>query len=92
MNRLLFLIKFLLDKNIPLREKWWVIIPLLYILSPVDLIPVPVFGFSIIDDLIMLGFLLTKVYEKTKKYYANNYKEEDIIENVEYEVKKDEEE
>ena len=91
MNRLLFIIKFILDKIIPFKEKLWVIIPLMYILSPVDLIPVPVFGFSVVDDLIMFVFLLTKVYEKTRNYYKENYKEKDIIEDVEYEIKDKEE-
>ena len=93
MGRILFILKFLFDKNVPLREKWWVIIPLIYILSPADLIPAPILGFSIVDDLIMLSFLLTKVYDKTKKYYFDNKKtEDDIVENVEYEINKDEEE
>ena len=91
MGRILFILKFLFDKNVPLREKWWVIIPLIYILSPADLIPAPVLGFSIVDDLVMLSFLLTKVYDKTKEYYYDNKKaEDDIIENVEYEIHKDE--
>lgn len=94
MGRLLFIINFLLDKNVPLKEKWWVIIPLIYIISPADLIPAPIIGFSIIDDLVMLLFLLTKVYDKTKKYYYDNEKSknDDVIENVEYEIHKDEEE
>lgn len=96
MGRLLFIIKFLFDKNVPLREKWWVIIPLIYILSPADLIPAPVLGLGIVDDLVMLGFLLTVVYDKTKKYYfdvkdKDKDKDKDIIENVEYEIHEDEE-
>jgi uncharacterized membrane protein YkvA (DUF1232 family) len=97
MGRALFILKFLFDKNIPLKEKWWVIIPLIYILSPADLIPAPVLGFGIVDDLIMLSFLLTKVYDKINKYYFDSKKTDkknikDIIENVEYEIKKDGEE
>ncbi len=94
MGRALFIFKFLFDKNIPLKEKWWVIIPLIYILSPADLIPAPVLGFGIIDDLIMLSFLLTKVYDKINKYYFDSEKTEkkEIIENVEYEINKDEDE
>ncbi len=94
MGRLLFIFKFLFDKNVPLREKWWVIIPLIYILSPADLIPAPVLGLGILDDLVMLGFLLTIVYDKTRKYYFDNknkVKDKDIIENVEYEIHEDEE-
>lgn len=94
MGRILFILKFLFDKNVPLKEKWWVIVPLIYILSPADLIPAPILGFSIVDDLVMLSFLLTKVYDKTKKYYFDNKKTEDdnIVENVEYEIRKDDEE
>ncbi|HBD65037.1 MAG TPA: hypothetical protein DC038_11465 [Clostridiales bacterium] len=90
MNRLRLIFKFLFDKNIPLKEKWWVILPLVYILSPVDLIPAPILGFSIIDDAVMLVFLLTVVADKTAKYYGynvtNKENNENIVENVEYEI------
>lgn len=100
MNRFYIIIKFLFDKTIPLKEKWWVIIPLIYIISPADLIPAPILGFSIIDDAVVLAFLLSVASGKTKKYYNEQgaeYKgkeKEDIknvVEDVEYEIKKDEE-
>ncbi|MFA9423702.1 MAG: YkvA family protein [Sedimentibacter sp.] len=101
MGRFYIIIKFLFDKKVPLKEKWWVIIPLIYILSPADLIPAPIIGFSIIDDAVMMIFLLTVVFEKTKKYYSTyndnnkdekqNENKENIVENVEYEIKKDDE-
>ncbi len=99
MNRFYIIIKFLLDKSIPLKEKWWVIIPLIYILSPADLIPAPILGFSVVDDAVVLVFLLSVAAGKTKKYYkeqGTEYKgkeKEDIknvVEDVEYEIKKDE--
>jgi uncharacterized membrane protein YkvA (DUF1232 family) len=87
------IVKFLFDKKIPLKEKWWIIIPVIYILSPVDLIPEPILGFGFIDDLVMLVYLISVVMEKTKKYNEkNNVSEEKIIENVNYEIKDDEEE
>ena len=90
MNRLRLIFKFLFDKNIPLKEKWWVILPLAYILSPVDLIPAPILGFSIIDDAVMIVFLLTVVTDKTAKYYGynvtNKENNDNIVENVEYEI------
>lgn len=97
MNRFYLIFRFLFDKNIPLKEKWCIIIPLIYILSPVDLIPAPILGFSIIDDAVMLVYLLTVVFDKTKKYYGNydkkqKVKKENIVENVEYEIKNDEDE
>ncbi len=92
MNKIFLVFKFLFDKQIPLKEKWWIIIPLIYILSPVDLIPMPILGFSVLDDLLMFVYLMSIVSEKTKKYYGNekNLKEKDIIENVEYEIDDDE--
>lgn len=97
MNRFFLIFKFLFDKSIPLKEKWWIIIPLIYILSPADLIPAPILGFSIIDDLVMLFYLLSVVNSKTKKYYdsidkKHKERKENIVENVEYEIKKDEDE
>lgn len=103
MNRFYLIFKFLFDKNIPLREKWWVIIPSIYILSPADLIPAPILGFSLIDDGVMLLYLLSVVVSKTNKYYGTENKnqktetnksyinEKDIVENVDYEIKDDEE-
>ncbi len=95
MYRFYLIFKFLFDKNIPLKEKWWIIIPLIYILSPADLIPAPILGFSIIDDAVMLFYLLSVVVGKTNKYYGNtdkNKKEdkENIVENVEYKIDEDE--
>lgn len=100
MNRFRLIFKFLFDKNVPLKEKWCIIIPLIYILSPVDLIPAPVLGFNIIDDGVMLVYLLTVVFNKTKKYYGNydkkqkkqKWEKSNIVENVEYEIKSDEDE
>lgn len=95
MNRIFLILKFLFDKNIPLKEKWWIIIPVIYILSPIDLIPAPVLGFSIIDDLVMFAFLLTIVFDKTRKYYGDkktnkeNSDKDNIVEDVEYEIKDD---
>lgn len=91
--RISLIFKFLFDKKIPLREKWWIIIPVIYILSPVDLIPEPILGFGFIDDIVMLGYLLAVVMDKTKKYDSKNDVSEDkIIENVDYEIKDDGEE
>lgn len=93
MYKLLLIFKFLFDKKIPLREKWWIIIPLIYILSPVDLIPMPILGFSILDDLLMFIYLMTVVTEKTNKYYGStekDFKNKDFIENVDYKIDEDE--
>lgn len=91
--RISLIFKFLFNKKIPLKEKWWIIIPVIYLLSPVDLIPEPILGFGFVDDIVMLVYLLSVVMDKTNKYNEKNeVNEEKIIENVEYEVRDDEEE
>lgn len=87
------LYKIIFDKNIPLKEKLWFIVPAIYLLSPVDLIPEPILGFGFVDDLIILGFLLSLINKKTKeydKYYNkkenNDYDTKKIIEDIEYEI------
>ena len=95
--RINLIFKFLFDKNIPLKEKWWIILPALYILSPIDIIPFPILGFSILDDLVVFLFLLSMVKSKTQKYYGtekrDDFKEEvkdkTVIEDVEYHVDED---
>ncbi len=92
-SKLVLMFKFLFDKKIPIREKMWIIIPLLYIISPIDLIPAPILGFSFIDDLVIFLYLMSMVNSKVDKYY--NKKEEDIdkdkiVESVEYKVDEEE--
>ena len=93
--RFYLIFKFLFDKDVPLKEKWWIILPLIYIISPVDLIPAPILGFSLVDDAVMLFYLYSVVIGKTDKFYGRNNKKkqetkENIVENVEYEIEKDE--
>ena len=93
--RLSLIYKFFFNKEIPLKEKWWIIIPVIYLVSPVDLIPEPILGFGFVDDLVMLTYLLSVVMDKTKKYNnktKNETSKEKIIEDVDYEIKDDEEE
>jgi len=90
--RISLIFKFLFNKEIPLKEKWWIIIPVIYLVSPIDLIPEPILGFGFVDDFVMLAYLLSVVMDKTKKYNEKNETDkEKIIENVDYEIKDDEE-
>lgn len=79
-SKLSLIFKFVFDKQIPLKHKWWILIPLIYILSPIDLIPAPIFGFSVVDDIVMIVYLLSVVNEKTTKY---NYNQQDQSEKKE---------
>src|SRR6056297_170437 len=89
-KQIMLLIDMLKNPEVKFWDKMKIILMLLYIISPIDLIPAPVFGFSIIDDLIILVFLINVINKLMIKYnYKNtnrNINKEDIIEDVEYEV------
>jgi uncharacterized membrane protein YkvA (DUF1232 family) len=62
---------------------------LLYILNPIDLIPLPVLGFGILDDLVVFVVLMKLVDRTLLKYYNEDKKDldpEHIITDVDYEI------
>ncbi len=72
---------------------------MLYIISPIDLVPDPVFGFGIIDDIILVLYIVNNVWSNIEKYmeYKGIYNNDNestnnnkIIEDVEYEINDDE--
>jgi len=92
-KQIMLLIDMLKNPEVKFWDKMKIILMLLYIISPIDLIPAPVFGFSIIDDLIIMVFLLNLIKKLLVKY---NYKDEnldinedDVVENVKYEIEED---
>ena len=111
MGRLLFLpylikqiksIKYLLkDKNAKKRYKAAVIFGILYLVTPIDLIPAPILGLSIVDDIVIWGFILNYIKvpleQYSDQYHADKASKEamkgkKIIDDVEYTVKDDDEE
>ncbi|RKD32468.1 YkvA family protein [Thermohalobacter berrensis] len=94
--------KFLLDKNVPLKKKIWIILAILYFVSPLDIIADPVLGFGIIDDFVLIAYVLSKLSEDLKLYHnrenkenetqnEENIKKDKIIEDVEYKIVDDDE-
>ncbi|WP_069649258.1 YkvA family protein [Caloranaerobacter ferrireducens] len=77
-------IKYLLDAKVPFLKKIWIILGLIYLISPIDLLPEPILGFGIIDDIVLIMYILAKLAKDLDEYIN---KENKIIENVEYEVK-----
>ncbi|QIB26627.1 YkvA family protein [Caloranaerobacter azorensis] len=81
-------IKYLLDSNVPFSKKIWIILGLIYLISPIDLLPEPILGFGIIDDIVLILYILAKLADDLDEY-AN--KDNKVIEDVEYEVKDEKE-
>ena len=88
-----YLLRLLKDSEVKIRDKIIILLMIIYIFSPLDLIPAPVFGFSIIDDLIVFGFLINIINNLLKKYgykeEKKDFKDEDVVENVNYKIEDD---
>lgn len=82
------------DKNVSFFKKIFIILVFVYILSPFDIIPDPILGFGIIDDITLLLIAYTFYKGELKRYEDQKIKsknKEDIIHHVDYTVKNKEE-
>lgn len=89
---------FLKDKSVPLRKKLIIIAGILYLFVPVDLIPEPILIFGIVDDIVLWTFIIWYFKSELDSYWlgtdpvkpAQKFRGKNIIENVNFEVEKDE--
>jgi uncharacterized membrane protein YkvA (DUF1232 family) len=97
MKRISKLGHFLKDKKQPFYKKALIIFGIIYLINPIDLIPFPVLGFSLIDDLVIWIAILTYLGESLDRYDDEKndkrpqdlYKNKTIIDTLDYEVKTD---
>ncbi len=93
-------IRFMLkDKAVPFRKKLLVIFGLIYIILPFGLIPIVIFPIAWLDDLILWIWIMWYLRDTLDKYwmgdtkdYAGKFKSKKVIDNVEYEVKEEQDE
>ncbi|SHJ14969.1 Uncharacterized membrane protein YkvA, DUF1232 family [Geosporobacter subterraneus DSM 17957] len=83
--------KFIKDQNISIWKKIMVFIGLAYVINPFDLLPVPVFlAFGLIDDAVIIGYILSKISDELDYYIENPYSKEfskdKIIDDIEYRI------
>lgn len=64
--------KFLLDSSVPKRKKLLIIFGIIYLIAPIDIIPEPVLGFGIIDDIVLWIFILTCLAGELDKYWKES--------------------
>lgn len=91
-------LKYMLDPAVSMNQKIWVILSLLYLISPVDFVPDPIFGVGILDDMAVILLMLSFMAGRLKKYDENKNasgggqgkKEDNDAIDVEYEVIDDE--
>ncbi len=87
---------FIIDKSVALWKKLLIGFATLYLISPIDLIPLMFFPVAWIDDLFLWICVVYLFKDELDSYdeYGNkkdkeDFKDKDIIEDVEFEVKQD---
>lgn len=93
-NRIKAIASMMKDKTVPKRKKVLVIFGIIYLLLPVDLIPVVIFPFSFVDDLVLWLWIIAHLSDTLDQYwngektidYSKDFKAENLVEGVSFEV------
>lgn len=92
MKRIKALKSFMKDKKVPKRKKLIIVFGVLYLFTPIDLIPAPILGFGFLDDLTLWGFIIYYFKDELDKYWKEEtitseekYKDKTIIEDAVFE-------
>lgn len=86
-KNLKYMIKYMRDPEISRWRKIFLASLIIYVLSPLDLIPEPIFGLGIVDDLIMVAYIWSNFLPEMNRYDLKTKK--DPIQ-IDYEIKDDE--
>jgi uncharacterized membrane protein YkvA (DUF1232 family) len=89
------MIRFLKDSQVPFVKKLPVIAWVLYLIAPIDFLPDPVLGIGIIDDAVLLAFVLNYLNRQIEGYKPGpkghgDSNDSKVIEDIEYHVSEDE--
>lgn len=93
-NRIKAISSMMKDKTVPKRKKVLVIFGIIYLLLPADLIPPVIFPFGFLDDIVVCLWIITHLGETLDRYwngektvdYSKNFKAENLVEGVSFEV------
>ncbi|MGI6767387.1 MAG: YkvA family protein [Lentihominibacter sp.] len=94
-------IRFLMaDKTVPKTKKALIIAGIFYIIMPFDLVPILVFPFSLIDDIVIWLVILWYLRRELDSYwhgekpkdYSQKFRGKRVVDDVEYVVVEDDEE
>ena len=89
-KRIKSLIQYTFDPKIPFYKKLLIILGFIYLLFPMDIIPDPILGFGIVDDMTLIILILNIFQGELDKYEEKNRTrkaDQDIIENFDYQFK-----
>lgn len=90
---------FLKDKKVPKRKKLVIIAGIIYLLSPVDLIPPVLFPIAWMDDMVLWIYIIWYLKDELDTYWLGEkpinskkkYRGKEIIEDVNFEIEKEKE-
>jgi len=90
---------FLKDKEVRKRKKFIIIAGILYLLMPIDMVPEPILICGVVDDVVLWTFILWYLKDELDRYWLGDdsvkpekkYRGKTIIDDVKFEVKKEEE-
>jgi len=96
-KRLIAIKSLMMDPVVPKRKKLLVVAGLVYLVLPFDLIPVILFPFAWMDDLLVWIFIVLHLKEYLDKYWLGektvnikkNYRGKEIIDDVKFDVEDD---
>lgn len=82
------------DKTVPKRKKALVIIGVIYLLMPVDILPVVLGPFALVDDLILWAWILWNLKDTLDAYwigekvddFSKDFSGKNMVEGVEFKV------
>ena len=88
---------FMIDKGVPLRKKFIIVAGILYLLSPIDLIPEPILIFGALDDIVLWTFIIWYLKDELDKYWIEadpakikeKFRDKDIIDDVNFKVEEE---
>lgn len=97
MKRIKAIPSFLKDKTVPFRKKIVIILGILYLLTPIDLIPAPILIFGFMDDLVIWSFIIYYFRKELDRYWLGEkevkpeqrFRGKNFINDVNFEVQDD---
>ena len=86
------------DKSVPFRKKALIVLGIIYLLSPVQIIPPVLFPIGQLDSLLLWVWILWYLKDELDKYWigekqqdlSKKYRNKTVIDDVDFEIKGDE--
>ncbi len=89
-KRIMAVPKMLKDPSVKFSHKLLIVAGVVYLFSPIDIVPDPILGFGLIDDAAVSVYIISTIKDELDKYILDNkkvkVKKEKIIDNVDYKI------